>query len=45
MEPVGRKQAGATLKNFFCSKFQHLCKIKYLYIFNTHAPQCSGLNL
>lgn len=39
------KQAGATLKNFFLQIFASNPKIQLLYIFNTHAPQCSRLNL
>lgn len=38
------KTGGCDPEKFFCSNFQLLCKIKDLYIFNIHAPQCSGLN-
>lgn len=36
---------GCDPQNFFSSKFPSNPKIQHLYIFNTHAPQCSGLNL
>ena len=45
MERAEPKRAGATLKNFFAQIFTSNPKIKLLYIFNTYAPQCSGLNL
>lgn len=45
MERAKPNRAGATLKNFFAQNFTSDPKIKDLYIFNTYAPQCSGLNL
>ena len=45
MGRAGQKLAGATLKKFFSQIFTSDPVIKDLYIFNTYAPQCSGMNL